>query len=72
MRFRDDAGPQGPQLILTGVTTDAIGELAAASGVTLFELAPQHASLEEAFMKLTGGETEYQAHDMEQVMGGAL
>ena len=72
MRVRDDIGPQGPQLIVSGVTTDAIGHLAAQQGITLFELAPQHASLEEAFMKLTGGETEYHAQDMEQAMGGAL
>ena len=72
IRVRDDTGPQGPQLIVSGVTTDTIGQLAAQQGVTLFELAPQHASLEEAFMKLTGGETEYHAQDMEQAMGGAL
>ena len=69
---RDDIGPQGPQLIVTGTTTDAIGHLAGQHGITLYELAPQHASLEEAFMKLTGGETEYHAQDMEQAMGGAL
>jgi ABC-2 type transport system ATP-binding protein len=38
-----------------------IGELAAAGGIVLHELTPRHASLEEAFMELTAGSTEFGA-----------
>ncbi|WP_055588125.1 ATP-binding cassette domain-containing protein [Streptacidiphilus griseoplanus] len=38
-----------------------IGELASAAGVTLHELSPQRASLEEAFMRMTAESVEYQA-----------
>ncbi|MEY9878401.1 ABC-2 type transport system ATP-binding protein [Streptacidiphilus sp. MAP12-33] len=37
-----------------------IGDLAAAHGVTLHELSPQRASLEEAFMRMTAESVEYQ------------
>ncbi|RAG82301.1 ABC transporter ATP-binding protein [Streptacidiphilus pinicola] len=36
-----------------------IGDLAAANGVTLHELSPQRASLEEAFMRMTAEAVEY-------------
>jgi ABC-2 type transport system ATP-binding protein len=48
-------------LAVTGTTAEAIGELAAAHGVVLYELSQQHASLEEAFMELTGDSVEYRA-----------
>jgi ABC-2 type transport system ATP-binding protein len=38
-----------------------IGEIAAARGIVLHELTPQTASLEEAFMRLTGDAVEYHA-----------
>jgi ABC-2 type transport system ATP-binding protein len=38
-----------------------VGKLAAAHGITLFELIPVRASLEEAFMELTRDSVEYQA-----------
>lgn len=53
---RDDDGA----LIVSGVTTAQVGELAAAHSVVLHELASRNASLEEAFMKLTGDDVEYQ------------
>ena len=40
-------------LIVTGTTAEAIGELAAANGVVLHELAPERATLEQAFFELT-------------------
>ncbi|MEV6108415.1 ABC transporter ATP-binding protein [Streptomyces sp. NPDC051940] len=43
-----------------------IGELAAASGLTLHELSPQQASLEEAFMRMTAGAVEYHAHNPDE------
>ncbi|WP_419997893.1 ABC transporter ATP-binding protein [Streptomyces boninensis] len=41
-----------------------IGELAAQHQITLHELSPQQASLEEAFMQMTAGAVEYHAHGM--------
>jgi len=48
-------------LEIDGLTSEQIGELAAAHGIVLHELVPHQASLEEAFMDLTRGELEYQA-----------
>jgi ABC-2 type transport system ATP-binding protein len=38
-------------------TPERVGELAAANGIVLHELAAEKATLEEAFLELTGGET---------------
>jgi ABC-2 type transport system ATP-binding protein len=38
-------------------TAERVGELAAANEIVLHELTPQKATLEEAFLELTGGET---------------
>ena len=46
-------------LEVTGVTPREIGELAAAAGIPLHELTPIHASLEDAFMELTGDSVQY-------------
>ena len=43
------------------MTVDAIGELAAVSGLTLLELSEQQASLEQAYLELTGGAVDYRA-----------
>ncbi|NKX87652.1 ABC transporter ATP-binding protein [Nocardia coubleae] len=59
-------------LVVTGVTSDEVGKVAGTNGVTLYELAPQQASLEEAFMRMTGGAVEYHGGGIDQVMGGAL
>jgi ABC-2 type transport system ATP-binding protein len=48
-------------LAVTGVDAAAIGDLARAHGVTLHELTPRHASLEEAFMELTRDSVDYHA-----------
>lgn len=48
------------ELLVTGVSTDIVGDIAAANGVVLHELSPQAGSLEEAFMQLTGDSVEYQ------------
>jgi ABC-2 type transport system ATP-binding protein len=48
-------------LEISGLTTDAIGERAAAEGLTLHELSSQQASLEDAFMELTRDAIEYEA-----------
>jgi ABC-2 type transport system ATP-binding protein len=46
-------------LAVTGLDAPAIGELAAGAGIALHELAPQQASLEEAFFELTDESVEY-------------
>jgi len=48
---------------VSGLTSDEVGEVAFASGITLFELTPQRASLEEVFMDLTADSLEYAHHD---------
>ncbi|MEU1547207.1 ABC transporter ATP-binding protein [Nocardia sp. NPDC005745] len=60
MTIREDgAGADGPALMVAGVASDAVGKLAGEHNITLFELAPQRASLEEAFMRMTGGAVQY-------------
>ena len=49
-------------LTVTGIEARRIGELAASSSVVLYELTPQLASLEEAFMELTSGSLEFGIH----------
>ncbi len=46
-------------LVVTGTTARDVGILAGAAGITLYELSPQTASLEEAFMELTRDAAEY-------------
>jgi ABC-2 type transport system ATP-binding protein len=50
-------------LTVTGLSESAIGELAAAHVVTLHELSPQNASLEEAFMELTRDSVDFHGSD---------
>jgi len=56
-----DAGP-GDLLTVHGASAAAVGELAAAHGVALHELVARQPSLEEAFMELTRGATDYRPH----------
>ncbi|MEV6556446.1 ATP-binding cassette domain-containing protein [Nocardia sp. NPDC051756] len=73
MTVREDGtGTDGPALVVAGVPSDAVGKLAGANEITLFELAPQRASLEEAFMRMTGGAVQYHGEGFDQAMGGAL
>ncbi len=46
-------------LLVAGMSTDEIGKLAFESGVPLYELAMQAASLEDAFLQLTAGSEEF-------------
>ena len=48
-------------LTLTAAPAARIGELAAAHGIVLHELTTIKASLEDAYLELTGGNTEYNA-----------
>jgi ABC-2 type transport system ATP-binding protein len=57
------AGDDDPAVIVTGpgACPPRIGELAAAAGIALHELSLHRGSLEEAFIKITGGHVEYSA-----------
>ena len=55
----------GDELEVRGLTAAQVGEAAAGAGVVLHELVGHKASLEEAFMRLTGGAVEYQAGSVE-------
>jgi ABC-2 type transport system ATP-binding protein len=46
-------------LVVTGLDAAAVGELAAANGIALHALVPRQASLEDAYLDLTGGSTDY-------------
>jgi ABC-2 type transport system ATP-binding protein len=48
-------------LEIHGLSSEAIGEIAARNGIVLHELTPQKASLEDAYMALTGDSVEYRA-----------
>jgi ABC-2 type transport system ATP-binding protein len=52
---------EGSGFEVTGMDSATIGDLAAAGGFTLHQLATQRASLEEAFMELTRDSVEYHA-----------
>jgi ABC-2 type transport system ATP-binding protein len=49
-------------LVVRGVGSAAVGELAAGQGIVLHELVAREASLEEAFMRLTRDAVDYQPH----------
>lgn len=60
----EDGQEQGKVLFVEGdLTTDVVGETAAAQGIVLHELTLQRGSLEAAFMQMTGHTVEYHAHD---------
>ncbi len=52
------------RLEVIGLTSDQIGDLAAANGIAVHELTPQQASLEQAFMNLTRDSVEYQTPEV--------
>jgi ABC-2 type transport system ATP-binding protein len=55
---RDEAGGA---IVLLGMTAAQVGDLAFENGIRLHELAPEQASLEEAFMELTASSVEFHA-----------
>ncbi|HEX3213570.1 MAG TPA: ATP-binding cassette domain-containing protein [Actinomycetota bacterium] len=63
LRSRDGAVAQDGDggLAVSGLTTDQVGRLAGAAGITLLELTAQQASLEEAFVDLTRDAVEFRA-----------
>jgi ABC-2 type transport system ATP-binding protein len=63
LRSRDVAvsGADDGALAVSGLSTDQVGRLAGAAGITLLELTAQQASLEEAFIELTRDAVEFRA-----------
>src|SRR4051794_3111997 len=55
----DDA--EASALLVRGVASEVVGELAARNGITLHELTSQQVSLEDAYMKLTDEAVQYRA-----------
>jgi ABC-2 type transport system ATP-binding protein len=57
----DPNSPGGPPaaMSVTGLAIEAVGDIAAANGVPIHELAQQSASLEAAFMELTRDSVDY-------------
>jgi ABC-2 type transport system ATP-binding protein len=64
---RDDGDGR---LVITGLPTAQVGDLAYDNGVRLHELASAQASLEEAFMELTGNAVEFRAQQLGSPGGG--
>jgi ABC-2 type transport system ATP-binding protein len=57
-----DVDPAGDgALTVTGLDAPAIGDLAAGHRIAVHELTPQHASLEQAYLDITGTSAEYRA-----------
>jgi ABC-2 type transport system ATP-binding protein len=52
---------QDGALTVSGLTTDQVGRVAAAAGITLLELTARQASLEEAFVDMTSDAVEFRA-----------
>jgi ABC-2 type transport system ATP-binding protein len=52
---------EGGALVLLGMSTAQVGDLAFENGIRLHELAAAHASLEQAFMELTASSVEFHA-----------
>ena len=63
LRSREVAvsGADDGALTVSGLSTDQVGRLAGAAGITLLELTARQASLEEAFMDLTRDAVEFRA-----------
>jgi ABC-2 type transport system ATP-binding protein len=59
-------------LEVEGLSAEQIGTAAAANDIVLYELAPQQASLEDAFMDLTRDELEYHAASTSDDLEGAI
>ena len=53
-------------IVASGLSSADIGELAADQELTVHELTPLRASLEDVFMELTSTSTEYRSHTVDQ------
>ena len=64
---RPAVDPDGA-IVVTGLSSSAVGELAANHELTLHELIPVRASLEDVFMELTSESVEYRSHVFDPVL----
>ena len=64
---RPAVDPDGA-IVVTGLSSSAVGELAANHELTLHELIPVRASLEDVFMELTSESVEYRSHVSDPVL----
>ncbi len=55
--------PKDKGLLVLSSRTDDVGKIAHSADIAILELSPQTASLEQAFLELTEGSAEYEAHD---------
>lgn len=60
-----DYEKEGKGLSVNRTSTDEVGKLAHAEKLTVLELSAKNASLEQAFLELTEGTAEYEAHSEE-------
>lgn len=58
-------------MVVSGMETSAVGELAHHGSIMLHELATHRASLEQAFISATGATEEFVAHEVAEVLGEA-
>jgi ABC-2 type transport system ATP-binding protein len=65
-----DGGGDG-LLEVRGLSAEQVGKAAFEHGIALYELTPQQASLEEAFMELTQEDVEYRAPSEASAEGAA-
>lgn len=59
VREADTVEAKGDELVVAGLRSDRIGDLAHQLGVRLHELHTRHASLEDAYMQLTADSLEF-------------
>jgi ABC-2 type transport system ATP-binding protein len=52
-------------LIVTGLDAPAVGDLAAAHGIAMHALVPRQATLEQAYLDLTGESTDYRGAELD-------
>ena len=70
--FTESTDEEGrPRLVIANQTTDFVGQLAYSTGVPLNELSLKSASLEDAFMELTGDAVQYHGSTGAPTAGGA-
>ena len=70
--FTESTDEEGrPRLVIANQTTDFVGQLAYSTGVPLNELSLKSASLEDAFMELTGDDVQYHGSTGAPTAGGA-
>jgi ABC-2 type transport system ATP-binding protein len=59
-------------IVVSGLSSSAVGELAADQSLTVHELTPLRASLEDVFMELTSSSVEYRSHPRGSTAADAL